>query len=214
MKISVIATVLVASLLVAAPAANAQMKDRQLKKELKKKVDRDSRKEAKKLIKDGWQVMPGKLPLEKQIQATKYAELDETDKGEKLYFVGTHQATGGNYTAAMQIAGDRARAELAQSIHTTITQKIESQIANTDYGQGDIKAIDEFVSASKSLVAARLQNVVTTLEIYRKLENGQYEVKTAVKTDAPQAIKDAKSGLTDELRKKSGKLAGELDKLL
>ncbi len=205
---------LAAAFFLAAPVANAQMKDSKLKKELNKKVDSDSRKEAKKLVKDGWQVMPGKLPIEKQIQATKYAELDKTPDGQKRFFVGTHKSVGGNYTAARQIADDRARVELARSIHAEVAQKIEQQVSNTDYGQGDIKVIDEFVSANKSVISAQLQGVVPTLEIYRPGKDGQYEVMVALKVEAAQALKDAKRGLTDGLKKKSDKLAKDLDKIL
>ncbi len=205
---------LAAALLVAIPAANAQQSDRDLKKELRKNADRESRKEAKQLKKEGWKVMPGKLPLDKQIQATKYAELDRSDKGEKLYFVGTHQAVGGNYTAATQIANDRARLELARSVCAEVGQKIEQQMANTDFGQGDIKIIDEFVSANKSIVSARLHGATPTLEIYRIGENGQYEARVALKIDAQQALRDAKAGLSAGLKEKSAKLAADLDKIL
>ena len=38
------------------------------KKDLKAKVDKNTRKEAKRLKKEGWQVKPGALPLEKQLE--------------------------------------------------------------------------------------------------------------------------------------------------
>ncbi len=192
----------------------AQMSDKELKKELKERVDRDSKKSAKAMVKEGWKVMPGKLPLERQIAESKYAELDENEEGEKFNFIGTHQAVGGNYTAAKQIADNRARVELAQSVYTTIAQKIEDQVANTDFGEGDIATIDEFVSANKSIVAAQLQGVTPVLEIYREKSKGQYEVRVVVKIEAAKALKAAKMGYYNELKNKSQKLADELDAIL
>lgn len=199
---------------IAVPAANAQKSNRELKKESKVKVQKESRKEAKKLIKDGWQVMPGKLPMDRQIQDAKYAELDTNDKGEKLFFIGTHKAIGGNYSAAKQIADDRARQELAQSVSNEIARKIEGQLANRNYGEGDIEAIDKFVSANKSIVSAQLQGVTPVVEMYREMENGQYEVNVVVKMDADKAMRLAREGLRNELSKQSEALASDLDKIL
>ena len=55
------------------PTAKELRKERQeiqkmAKKDLKAKVDKNTRKEAKRLKKEGWQVKPGALPLEKQLE--------------------------------------------------------------------------------------------------------------------------------------------------
>ena len=63
----------------AAPAM-AQQSSKELKKELRAKVERDCRKDAKQLEKDGWKVMPGKLPIEKQMQNARFAELDTDEE--------------------------------------------------------------------------------------------------------------------------------------
>lgn len=205
---------LFAAMTVAVPVANAQKTDKQLKKELKAKVDKDSKKTAKSLQKQGWKVMPGKLPLQKQLQAAKYAELDVNDQGDKRYFIGTHQAVGGNYTAAKQIADNRARVEIAQHVQSSIQQKIQEQVANKDFGDGDIMVIDEFVSANTSLISARLQGITPVLEIYRETGRNQFEVMVVEKIDAAKALKDAKMGLQSELKTKSQKLSDDLDKLI
>lgn len=202
------------ALVLASPAIYAQKTNKELKKDLKTKVQKDMRKEAKKLGKEGWRVMPGKLPLDRQLQDSRYAELDTNQEGEKRFFTGNHQAVGGNYTAAKQIADDRARLELAQSIYGVIAQKIESQVASKDFGDGDIETIDQFVSAHKSIISAQLQGVTHTLEMYRQNKNGQYEVRVMVKTDAEKALKLAKAGLRNELQNKSAKLAQDLDRIL
>lgn len=201
------------ALLFACSTIEAQSTNKQLKKDLKSKVEKDCRKTAKQLKKDGWKVMPGKLPLERQIQDSRYAELDKNKEGERLYFTGTHQATGGNYSAAKKIADDRARMELAESISMTLSELIKGKLSNTDYGEKDIEVIDEFVSANKNLVSVSLQGVYPVLEIYRE-KDGAVEVQVMVKTNAEKALKQAKRAYKDKLYQQSEELAKELDELL
>lgn len=201
------------ALLFAGSAVNAQSGDKQLKKDLKAKVEKDCRKTAKKLEKEGWKVMPGKLPLERQIQDSRFAELDKDKNGEKLYFTGTHQSIGGNYSAAKKIADDRARMELAEHINSTLSELIKGKLSNTDYGEKDIEVIDEFVSANKNLVSVALQGVFPVLEIYREKDD-KVEVQVMVKTNAADALKLAKKAYRDKLYQQSADLAKELDAIL
>lgn len=200
-------------LLFAFSTVNAQSSSKQLKKDLKAKVEKDCRKTAKQLEKDGWKVMPGKLPLERQIQDSRYAELDKDKNGEKLYFTGTHKSVGGNYSAAKKIADDRARMELAEHVSSTISELVKGKLSNTDYGEKDIEVIDEFVSANKNLVSVALQGVFPVLEIYRE-KNNKVEVQVMVKTNAAEALKIAKKAYRDKLYQQSEQLAKELDEIL
>ncbi len=203
------------ALLVAVPVASmAQKSDRELRREVKADATRDNRKVAKQLRKEGWKVLPGKLPMDRQIEEAQYAELDELADGTKRFFVGAHQAIGGNYSAAEQIAKSRAMLELAQSVNIAVAQRVEGQLSNQDFGEGDIQLIDEFVSANSSLVAARLHGVTTVLEIYRELDKGQYEVRVVVKMDVEKALRAAREALRPGLREKSERLAAELDAIL
>lgn len=200
-------------LLFAYSTVDAQSSDKTLKKDLKAKVEKDCRKTAKKLEKEGWKVMPGKLPLERQIQDSRYAELDKDKNGEKMYFTGTHKTIGGNYSAAKKIADDRARTELAGHISATISELIKGKLSSTDYGDKDIEVIDEFVSANKNLVSVALQGVFPVLEIYREKDD-KTEVQVMVKTNAAEALKLAKKAYRDKLYQQSADLAKELDQLL
>lgn len=200
-------------LLFAYSSVDAQSSDKTLKKDLKAKVEKDCRKTAKKLEKEGWKVMPGKLPLERQIQDSRYAELDKDKNGEKMYFTGTHKTIGGNYSAAKKIADDRARTELAGHISATISELIKGKLSSIDYGDKDIEVIDEFVSANKNLVSVALQGVFPVLEIYREKDD-KTEVQVMVKTNAAEALKLAKKAYRDKLYQQSADLAKELDQLL
>lgn len=192
---------------------DAQSTNKQLKKDLKSKVERDCRKEAKRLQKEGWKVMPGKLSIERQIQEGRFSELNKDEDGNPLYFTATHQAKGGNYSAAQKIANDRARMGLAENISTTFSELVKEKLANTDYGEGDIETIDEFVSTNKNLVSLSLQGVLNVVEIYRESGN-MVEVQVMVKVKMADAMKAAKKAYGDKLRQKSEKLAKELDEIV
>ncbi|MEG1936303.1 MAG: hypothetical protein RR908_03240 [Rikenellaceae bacterium] len=195
-------------------ASFAQLSDKELKKDLKERVDKDARKEAKTLTKEGWKVMPGKLSIERQIQDAQYAALDIDENGEKLNFIGTHQAIGGNYSSAKQIADNRAHIEIANAIGKAITGKAQDQVSNRNLGDNDIELIDEYVSGNKSVVSSVLHGITPVLEIYRQLPDGKYEVMVTVSVNAHKALRDAKIALQAELKDKSQNIIDHLDKIL
>lgn len=202
------------ALLIGAPCIHAQKSEKELKKELKKKADKTSRKEAKEYIKQGWEVMPGRLPLEKQLQESKYAQIDENENGTRRYFVGSHEAIGGNYSAAKQIADNRAHVELAQQVYNEISRLVKDQVSNENYGNKNITAIDEFISANKGVVQGQLQGVESVLEMYKKRADGTYEVRVFARIDAEKAMRMSKNGYYNLLKQKSEELAKELDEIL
>lgn len=201
-------------LMITCQVVHAQSTNKELKKDLKSRVEKDCRKTAKALVKEGWKIMPGKLPMERQIQDSRYAELDKDKNGERLYVTATHDAVGGNYSAAKKIADDRAHMELAANISSTLSEMVKGKLSNTNYGEGDIDLIDEFISTNKNLVSVRLQSIFPVLEIYREKDNGAFEVRVMVKVNAADALKAAKRAYHDELYKKSEQLAKELDEIL
>lgn len=193
--------------------ALAQKSDKELKKELRERVNRECVKEAKKMAKEGWKVMPGKLPLERQIQEARYAELDTDAEGQKMFFVGTHQATGGNYSAAKQICDTRARVEIAQQVGAAVAQQVKDQMSSRNLGDGDLELVDQTLSASTTQVAAKLSGVTPVVEMFRELAGGKYEVRVVVAAPYKATLKAAKSALMDNLKKSTEKLSVDVDKM-
>ncbi|MBE9488325.1 MAG: hypothetical protein IMY73_03980 [Bacteroidetes bacterium] len=192
----------------------AQSTQKDLKKNLKSSIERDCRKTAKKLKKDNWEVLPGKLPLSRQIQDSRYAQLSLNEDGKQEFIIGTHIAKGGNYSAAKKIASSRALTELAEQVNSKVDEIIKSNVANTNYGEGDMEVIDKCISANKHVVSARLNGATPILEIFRRGDNGTYEVQVMYKISAKEAIRTAKNAYRTELKKESEDLANELDELL
>lgn len=174
---------------------------------MRERVNRECVKTAKQMTKEGWRVMPGKLPLERQIQEARYAELDTNeDGGGRMNFIGTHQAIGGNYSAAKQICDTRARAEIAQ--------QVKDQMSSRNLGDGDLELLDETLSASTTQIAAKLPSVTPIVEMYRELGGGKYEVHMVVSAPCKQTLKVVKQALVNDLKEKTETLAAEVDKML
>lgn len=189
----------------------AQKSDKELKKELRERVNRDCKKEAKQLAREGWRVMPGKLPLERQIQEARYAELDTDAEGRRANFVGTHQAIGGNYSAAKQICDTRARVEIAQQVGSTIAQQVKDQMSSRNLGDGDLELVDQTLSASTTKVAASLPGATPVVEMFRELQDSKYEVRVVVTSPYQSTLKAVKSGLVNDLKKSTEELAAKVD---
>ncbi len=200
-------------LLAVVPAVQAQKSQKELKKELTAKVDKDSKKEAKKMVKEGWKTMPGNLPIEKQIQRSRYARLDTDENGEPLYFVATGRGIGGSYAGAKDDADLQARAFIVNEIDNLVQKTVDGKRGTSNFGPGEVETISETVAASRSEVSARLQGLTPVLEIYKESRN-QFEVELTLTVDRKKAIRFAQGEYRKELLKKSEKLAESFDRIM
>lgn len=199
--------------LVTCGSLTAQNTDKELKKDLKSKVDKDSRKTAKSLEKDGWGVMPGKLPMERQIQESRYAELSLDKNGDRLYFTATHKSVGGNYSSAKKIANSRVLDELAEQVSVAVTAIVENNVSTMNFGDNDLETIDKCISASKQTVAATLRGAISVLDIFKQNDNN-CEIQVMYKMNVQKALKLTKDIYRTELEKESAELAGKLDDII
>ncbi len=135
-----IMTIIVVCLLAGATATYAQITKEQLKErkelqkiaksELKEKASKDARKEAKKLKKDGWQIAPGALPIEKQLDRVYTMKYEIDDDMFPKWIMGEAMSVGENYDAAKMQALALAKQNLAGEIQTEITALLENNVDN------------------------------------------------------------------------------------
>ena len=187
---------------------------KQSKKELEQKASKDARKEAKKLSKQGWQVAPGALPLEKQLDKSYLMQFQYDKDGFPQYIMADGMSTGGNYDAAKMQALELAKQNLAGQIQTEITALIENTVANEQMEQGDAASVTRSVMASKNLISQSIGRVVPVVEAYRVVNGNNREVlvRIAYSMDSAKAV--AKKAVKEELEKKGEELHGKLDELL
>lgn len=187
---------------------------KQSKKELNAKVSRSTKKEAKRLQKEGWQVAPGALPLEKQLEKayTMQYELDES--GAPLYIMAEAMSIGENYDGAKAQALELAKENLAGQIHTEVTALVESTVANKQLAAEDAATVVETVKASKNLISQSLGRVFPIVEVYRTKANKNKEVLVRLAYNENMAREAAKRAIKQELEAKGQNLHEQLDTVL
>ena len=212
------------ALLIACSASFAQdakeiMKERQeikkmAKKELSARVDKATKKEAKRLAKEGWVVSPGALPLEKQLQRSYEMEYQYDDLGFPKYIMANAQSIAENYDAAKTAATSLAITNLAGQIQTEVAALIENTVANQQLTAEDAVSISETVMSSKNLISQSIGRTIVMVECYRVLKNKNREVMVRIAYNGEMAKQAAKQAVREELEKKGEKLHEQLDKVL
>ena len=184
------------------------------KAELSARVDKTTKREAKRLKKEGWVVNPGALPLEKQLERSYLMEYEYDENLFPKFLMANAQSIGENYDAAKTAAMSLAITNLAGQIQTEVTALVENTVGNQQMAAEDAASIVETVMASKNLISQSIGRVITTVECYRVLDNKNREVMVRIAYNADMAKQAAKQVVREELKKKGENLHEQLDKAL
>jgi hypothetical protein len=177
-------------------------------------VDKSVKKEAKRLKKEGWVVAPGSLPLEKQLERSFTMEYEFDENLYPKYIMANAQSIGGNYDAAKTAAMSLAITNLAGQIQTEVTALIENTVANNQLSGNDAESLTETVMASKNLISQSIGRVLTVVECYRELKNGNKEVMLRIAYNGDMAKDVAKKAIRQSMEEKGQKLHEQLDQAL
>lgn len=187
---------------------------KQSKKELNAKVSRSTKKEAKRLQKEGWQVAPGALPLERQLEKAYTMQYEFDESGYPLYIMAEAMSIGENYDGAKAQALELAKENLAGQIQTEVTALVESTVANKQLAAEESATIVETVKASKNLISQSLGRVFPVVEVYRTKANKNKEVLVRLAYNEKMAREAAKRAIKQELEAKGQDLHKQLDTVL
>lgn len=182
--------------------------------ELKSKVDKATKKEAKRLAKEGWVVSPGALPLEKQLQRSYEMEFEYDENQYPKYIMANAQSVGQNYDAAKTAATSLAITNLAGQIQTEVTALVENTVANKQLAAEDAASVTESVMAAKNFISQSIGRVITVVECYRVLPNKNREVMVRIAYNGDMAKQAVKQAIQQDLEAKGKQLHGQLDTLL
>lgn len=212
------------ALIVACSAAMAQdakelRKEREeirkmAKSELKAKVDKNTKKEAKRLAKEGWQVKPGTLPMEKQLERAYLMQYEYDENNFPKYIMGEASSIGENYDAARTAATSLAITNLAGQIQTEVSALVENTVANKQLTPDEAASITESVLASKNLISQSIGRTIPVMECFRITKNKNNEVLIRIAYNAEMAKAAAKKAVREDLEKKGENLHEQLDKAL
>lgn len=217
--LSAVVLVMVASVAYAQQTAVQIQKERakiakMAKNELAEKASKDARKAAKEYVKDGWEVAPGQLPLEKQLDRSYVMQYQYDDYGFPKFIMAEAMAIGQNYDAAKFQALDLAKINLAGQIQTEVTTLVETSLANKQLANEDAVSISETVASSKNLIAQSIGRIIPVVECYRTKPNKNKEVRVMIAYNSQMAMNAAKNAIRQQLQEKGEKLHEQLDKVL
>lgn len=209
--IKFLAVLMMLSLSMGVMAQNAmQQKVKQNKSALKEKASKDAKNEAKRLKKEGWTVLPGGLPLEKQVDRL-YMFLEDFDEDmNPLYIDGTGRAQGENFAAAQVQATELARMELAGKIGSEATGIVDNMVANKMLADDQAASITTTLVENKTIFSQKLGRVQTPLIVTRVLKNNMKEVTVRMVTKKSAVEEIAKEAIRAELEKDGKELSEEL----
>lgn len=179
--------------------------------ELNKKASKAAKKEVKTLKKQGWIVAPGQLPLEKQLDRSYEMQYEFDENGLPKYVFGDGMSPGEFYDAAKYNAREIAILDIANKLERDITEVIDEDVKNGQISSNDAKSAVEVVAESKSLIVKRLGKVISVVECYKPLKNGNVEVLVKLAYDTKSAIDDAKNVIMEQLEERGESLRKDLD---
>lgn len=183
-------------------------------KELTKRVNKDAKKETKRLAKEGWQVTPGALPLARQLDRAYTMEYEYDANLFPKYIIATAISVGENYDAAKTAALSLATTNLAGQIQQEVTALIENTSANKQLKAEEAASLVETVMASKNLISQSIGRTITIVECYRTLENKNTQVMVRIAYNGEMAKEAAKKAVRQSLEEKGEKLHNQLDNAL
>lgn len=184
------------------------------KAELNQKASKTARKEAKRMMKEGWTTTPGALPLEKQLDKSYMMQYEYDETMFPKYIMGEAMSIGENYDAAKMQALELAKQNLAGQIQTEVTALIENTVANKQMAQEQAASITQSVMSSKNLISQSIGRTITVIEAYRVVSGKNKEVLTRIAYNSQMAKEAAKKAIREELGKKGDDLHKQLDELL
>lgn len=184
------------------------------KKALNEKATKEARKEAKKLKKQGWQIAPGALPLEKQLDKSYLMQYEYDENGYQKFLMGEAISTGENYDGAKMQAMELAKQNLAAQVQTEMTALVENQVANSQLSAEDASSVTKSIMASKNLISQSIGRTIVVMEVYRTLSNKNKEVLIRIAYNSEMAKQVAKNAIRKSLAEESSNLSEELNNLL
>lgn len=173
-----------------------------------KELKKIARKEAKKYQKEGWQVPPGSLPLDMQLERAYTYQMNPEE-----YVKGEGRSKGQVYDAAKSQAIEVARIQLVSLICSKATGKVDNLLENKQLANDQATSISTLIEKSKAIFSQKLGRLQTVVELYRVLGNGNQEVQVQLFAKESDIQRIANDALREELQKRN-LLTPEIERLL
>lgn len=168
--------------------------------ELKLKASKEAKKQAKEYQKKGWEIAPGGLPIERQLDRSYLMEYDVDEDMQSKFAFGEAISVGQFYDAAKLQASELAKSDLVGKISSEITRLVETQVKTKQLPEDQAQSAAAATEKSKSLVIQRLGAITPVLELHRKLKNGNIEVMIRYGYNRSKAVNAAIKQIDEGLK--------------
>ena len=182
------------------------------KKDLK--AMKEARKQGKKMKKDGWDVAPGALPLEKSLERSWAMLLDYNEEGKKKYLDADGNAVAESKSAADLQALELAKLNLAGQIETQVAALIEASVANQQLTREEAASVTKVVAGSKNMIKNVINEVDPVYKVYREVGRKNVEVQLKIFYDRDNAMNGAKKVIRNKLEEETNIIHEKLDNIL
>lgn len=181
--------------------------------DLEKQIVKDAKKEAKALKKQGWQVLPGALPLQRQLEDVYRKQYDRDELGQPKFIIGVAQPTAGSIDAARMQAQALCHVDIAQKCSVQLQAIIQVAAANKQITPEEAVTISEMTAKSKELISARIGRTINLVECWKKTDSGNVQLLVRMGYPTTQALEEAKEVVREQLEKELKDLSEKLERI-
>jgi hypothetical protein len=183
-------------------------------KKLMNKTEKQARKDAKKMEKEGWYLAPGSIPLTQVLQDALLKQVMVDDSGNVKFIYADGNAVAETKTAAEMQAMEVGKLQLAGMIQTNISSLISANIGNSQLSTQEAASVTEVVQSAKNIIAVELGYVDPTFKLFKNIGRDRVEVQVRLFYEIKQSFDIAKKVLRKELKGKLNLNEQKLEKLI
>ena len=165
-------------------------------------ITKEVKKEAKRLKKEGWNVVPGALPMETQLAKSFKMQAETDSHVQPKYVFGEAQSIGEFYDAAKMTASAVAKSDLANKISSQITSLVEAQLKNEQLPNDQAVSVSQVCEEFKSICEQKLGTIIPVMELQRTKKNGNKEVLMRAAYDIGKGLSTGKSFVDSKCKEK------------
>ena len=169
----------------------AKLENQSRKMQNDAKASKDAKKQAKQYRKEGWNTMPGQLPLEKQLErAFLFQKQWEEDLVTPKFVWGDASSIAQVYDAGKMQALELSRQNLAGNIETQVARLLTDNVSNDQLAQGQATSLVQTLSKAKAFTVKNAQGKVTfKVAKYDKKAKKNITVSAAGKVTIKKGLK-------------------------
>lgn len=177
------------------------------------KISRDTKREVKKLEKEGWKNLPGDMPIGQQLNSAWAKEAEVDDEGLPKWVVATGESVAEFQSTAEMQALELAKLNLVRLLESQMRSVVETEQANNRLDPKSAASISKTMEVATNKVSKKLSRVMPVVKMQREVKkNTQIQVKIAYNYAlARKAILDE---MKLELQNESEDMRAKYDKFL